>query len=174
MVESTNLLWFVFCRFFHLTISTFHPFIALTAFFFCSSECFQKRGKLGAIYFIDSIALHFDVTMVKTRARCYQSIKNYFDSTVNQRVMDKKARANCLHWLESSSFLTAVNYLEKKMSNLISARNLKFSFQSRSRKIRAAWKTRKNWFEMWIFCFRGVGRCRRVPIFVVRHFLSIK
>ena len=41
------------------------------------------------IHFIGSVALLFYVTMMKTGARCYQSIKNYFGSTVNQRVMDK-------------------------------------------------------------------------------------
>ena len=58
---------------------------------------------------MDSIALLFDVTMVKTH-----SLVNYFGSTVNQKVMGKIARANRLHWLESSSFLKAVNYFGKK------------------------------------------------------------
>ena len=107
---------------------------------------FQKRAKLGAIYFMDSIALLFGVTMVKTRA-----LLNYFGSTVNQKVMGKIARANRLHWLESSSFLIAVNYFGKKWQPWILARNLKFCFQSRSRKIRAASKARENRFQMQIF-----------------------
>ena len=58
---------------------------------------------------MDSIALLFDVTMVKTRA-----LLKYFGSTVSQRVMGKIARANRWHWLESSSFLKAVSYFGKK------------------------------------------------------------